>query len=368
MNRGLGFATTACALLLLFASNAWSQTEPSDSGAPPVPSGSVNPQLPPPALPPVPKDTSIETAGPTATSPSRSTTPMPATARTLTGDVPLGGAKLRAKAGLPPLKWDDRKWARFGAIDLVVSGVFGTVGVVAAIIPPIKGNRRSGPILADRAVRDAIHIDEPSARFSARDASDSILSLLLTYPVFIDSIATAWWLRGNADVARQIALIDLEAMAITVGLQGATNVMVARERPYGAECGTSVVPGEVNDCTRSRRYRSFFSGHAAQAFTAAGLICYHHMKLRLLGSGPADALTCASGMVAAGAVATLRVVGDMHYASDVTIGAGVGTLVGLGIPFLHYHGLPTVSFTAKTGTTTASLVPSGMGLAIVGSF
>jgi membrane-associated phospholipid phosphatase len=73
-------------------------------------------------------------------------------------------------------------------------------------------------------------------------------------------------------------------------------------------------------------------------------------------------------MVAAGAVATLRMVGDMHYASDVIVGAGVGTLVGLGIPFLHYHGLPTLSVTAKSGTATMSVVPSGMGAAVVGSF
>lgn len=313
------------------------------------------------------KSSHIETAGPSAASAAHQNPGLPATARTATGDVPLGGSKLRAKAALPPLVWDPR-WARFGPGDIVVSGLFATAGVVAAIVPPIKSNRRSGGILFDDEARDVVRLHQTSGRFSARDASDSILSLLITYPVFIDSVATAWWLRGNADVARQMALIDLEAMAITVGIQGVTNMTVARERPYGADCG-SRIPGDINDCTRARRYRSFFSGHAAQAFTAAGLICYHHMKLRLLGPGPADALTCASGMAAAGAVATLRMAGDMHYASDVLIGASVGTLVGLGVPFLHYTGgLPTLELSRKKGDTTVSVMPSGLGVSLAGQF
>lgn len=331
--------------LLLLAAPAWAQTSPA----------------------PVPKKTQLETAGPSAASPARTNTKLPATARTVTGDVPLGGAKLRATAALPPLVWDPR-WSRFGPGDIVVSGLFATAGLVAAIVPPIKANRRSGGILFDDDARDAVRFHQTSARFSARDASDSILSLLITYPVFIDSVATAWWLRGNADVARQMALIDLEAMALTVGIQGVTNMTVARERPYGSDCGERI-PGEINDCTRARRYRSFFSGHSAQAFTAAGLICYHHMQLRLLGPGPADALTCASGMVAAGAVATLRMAGDMHYASDVLVGAGVGTLIGLGVPFLHYHGgLPTLELSHKKGDTTVSVMPSGLGVSLSGQF
>ncbi len=314
-----------------------------------------------------PAKESIETAGPAAASPTRNTTDLPASARTRTGDLPLGGAKLRAKVALPPLKWDP-SWARFTAGDFIVTGLSGTVGVVAAIVPPLQSNRRSGPIGFDEQARDLVRIDNTSGRFSARDASDSVLSMLLTYPLFIDSMVTAWWLRGNADVARQMALIDLEAMAITVGLQGLTNTIAARERPYGGDCGQRI-PGEINDCTRARRYRSFFSGHSAQAFTAANLMCYHHMQLRLLGQGPGDVLTCVAGLVAAGSVATLRMAGDMHYASDVLVGSAVGTLVGLGVPFMHYHGgLPTLELSKNRGETTVSLVPAGMGLSLVGKF
>jgi membrane-associated phospholipid phosphatase len=341
-------ALLAVLVVVLCAPSAWAQKAPAK-------------------LPPLRPNEQLETAGPDAASPKRNDANLPDTARTSTGDLPLGGAKLRAKVALPPLKWDP-SWARFTAGDYIVTGLSATAGVVAAIIPPIKADRKSGPILFDKEARNFIRIDEVSGRFSARDASDSILSLLITYPIFIDSMATAWWLRGNSDVARQMALIDLEAMAITVGIQGITNVVAARERPYGEDCGVRI-PGEINDCTRSRRYRSFFSGHSAQAFTAANLMCYHHMQLRLLGPGPGDMLTCISGLVAAGSVATLRMAGDMHYASDVLVGSAVGTLIGIGVPFMHYHGgLPTLELSKNKGETTVSLVPAGMGVSLVGKF
>ena len=230
------------AILLSFGSStAQAQARPAPSQ--PSPQGQQVQTPAEPKLPPVAKDSNIETVGPAAASPERNAGKVPATARTSTGDVPLGGAKLRAKAALPPLKWDPR-WKRFGAGDVVVTGLFATAGLVAAIVPPIKSNRRSGGILFDDEARDLVRFHQTSGRFSARDASDSILSLLITAPIFIDSVATAWWLRGNADVARQMAFIDLEAMAITVGIQGLTNMTVARERPYGDDCGVRI-PGEL---------------------------------------------------------------------------------------------------------------------------
>lgn len=74
---------------------------------------------------------------------------------------------------------------------------------------------------------------------------------------------------------------------------------------------------------------------------------------------------CASAFVAAGAIATLRMAGDMHYLSDVVTGALVGTAVGLGIPLLHHY--------RRAGPATASqiqmhVVPSWGGAQLVGTF
>lgn len=271
----------------------------------------------------------------------------------------------RAPVGeLPKLQWDDA-WVRFQPAHAAVTLAFGALGGAATLIHPLRSTRREGGILFDDDVRGALRADTIGGRFLARDSSDALLSLLITYPYFVDALATAWWYRSSADVARQMTLINVEAMAITAGVQGLTNVVASRERPYGADCGGEVA-SDTADCSSARRYRSFFSGHSAQAFTAASLICSHHMKLRLFGPGAADAITCITALATAGTVATLRVVGDMHYASDVTLGAGVGLLVGFGVPFLHYHRtLPTLEL---GGGAHMSLVPTGNGVSLSGSF
>jgi len=259
----------------------------------------------------------------------------------------------------------DRAYARFGVVDAIVTGLGGAATLAMAILPPIEKNRRAGGILFDEDARNALRAPTFEGRYVARDSSDVILSLSTTYPFFVDALISAWWFRGNADVARQMALIDAEALAITGTLQGVTNVLAARERPYGRTCGGET-PEDSVDCTMTGRYRSFFSGHAAFTFTAAGLVCSHHLELGLLGNRAADITSCVASFVGAGAAATLRVVGDMHYASDVLLGAVVGTSVGLAVPWLHYHGFRAGG---RAGGVEVRLVPStNGGASLMGTF
>ena len=140
--------------------------------------------------------------------------------------------------------------------------------------------------------------------------------------------------------------------------------MVSGERPYGRNCGTSTLPSDAVDCEGSIHYRSFFSGHSAFSFTSAALICVHHFENDLLGA-PWDALSCIGGYAVAGTTATFRVVSDVHYASDILTGALVGTLVGYGVPLLHYRRAHTAS--AQSGLKL-SLVPAAGGLGVLGIF
>ena len=75
--------------------------------------------------------------------------------------------------------------------------------------------------------------------------------------------------------------------------------IVSRERPYGQTCGTTDLPSATNDCEGNVRYRSFFSGHSAFTFMAAGLICVHHEKLDLLGGGLPDHIACVTAYAGA---------------------------------------------------------------------
>ena len=285
----------------------------------------------------------------------------PVQRRAFDGSIALGGEQLRKN--LPELVWN-RSYARFGTANTIVMLLGGATTLATAIIPPIEGNRRFGGVLFDESARNALRAPTPQGRYIARDTSDVFLSLSLTYPFFVDALISAWWFRGNADVARQMSLIDAEALAITGTIQGVTNVLAARERPYGRTCGAET-PEDSIDCTTTGRYRSFFSGHAAFAFTAAGLICSHHLYLGLLGNKAADVSTCVASYLGAGLTATLRVVGDNHYATDVITGSLVGTAVGLLVPWFHYKGFRP---TAQIGGVDVQLTPAANGASLMGTF
>lgn len=262
----------------------------------------------------------------------------------------------------PPLTW---RWQRFTAADYAITSVGAAITLSAAIVRPRAQHSLSGGILFDEAARDTLRAGSLQRRYVFRDASDVGLSLAVTWPFFADALTTAWWYRGSRDVAHEMALIDLEALAVSGALQGATNVLVSRERPYGRNCGTSSLPSAAVDCEGSIHYRSFFSGHSAFSFTGAALICIHHFQNELLGA-PWDGLSCLGGYVVAGTTATFRVVSDVHYASDVLTGALVGTLVGYGVPLLHYRRSGAAS--ARTGGLRLNLVPAAGGLGVLGIF
>jgi membrane-associated phospholipid phosphatase len=267
----------------------------------------------------------------------------------------------------PPLIW---KWKRFSVGDFVITAAGAAVTLTAAIVKPRAQHSLSGPILFDDAARDALRVDTLANRYLVRDASDVGLSLSVSWPFAADALTTAWWYRGSRETAEEMALIDLETLAVSGALQGATNVLVSRERPFGTGCGEGELPEDALDCKGSFHYRSFFSGHSAFSFTGAALICIHHMKNELLG-GPWDAISCAGGYAVATTTATFRVAADVHYASDILLGAAVGTLVGYGIPLLHYRNV--VAPSAHAGGTQPNqlqlhLIPSPGGIGVLGIF
>ena len=263
-------------------------------------------------------------------------------------------------AGGPPLVW---QWRRFSTLDYAITAAGGALTLTSAIVQPRSRHSLAGGRWFDDDVRSALRPDDIQDRYIFRDASDVGLSLTVTWPFFVDSLITAWWYRGSRDVAEQMALIDLQALAITGALQGTTNVLVSRERPYGRNCGAEL-SAEAHDCEGSTHYRSFFSGHASFSFTGAALICSHHFRNRLLGA-PWDALSCAGGYAVAASTATFRVVSDVHYATDVLTGALVGSLVGYGVPLLHYGFAGSAQ---GSSGVRLQLVPAPGGVGLSGVF
>lgn len=266
-----------------------------------------------------------------------------------------------------PILWDPG-WKSFGVGDYVVTGVAAGIAVTSGLVTPLP-HHWVGGILFDDAVRNALEIRPTNIgdRYTARDTSDVLLSFAVTSPIFFDSMLTAWYQRRSPEIALQMALIDAEAFAIAGALQETTTALVSRQRPYVSDCGKGL-PADTLDCTNPGQDRSFFSGHATLSFTAAGLTCEHHLTLRLFGGGAKDVLTCIGALVVAGATATLRVMSDQHYATDVLAGALVGSAVGLGVPALHYSGGQWADKPGKVGGLELRFVPTGLGATVVGVF
>jgi membrane-associated phospholipid phosphatase len=262
-----------------------------------------------------------------------------------------------------PILWNP-EWPRFGTGDWIITSTGAALALASAIVPP-QSKHAYGGFSFDESARKSLRLPTSEGRYIARDASDVVLSLEATWPFFVDALITTWWYRGSPDAAAQMALVDGEALAIVTALQGVTNTVASRERPYGRICGTPEQPGQTNDCEGNVRYRSFFSGHTAFTFMAAGLICVHHVELDLL-RGAGDQIACVTAYAGAAATGTLRVMGDMHYVSDVLVGAGLGTLVGLTVPLLHYRHANRAP--ADRQGIDVRVMPVGSGVGLGGTF
>ena len=245
-----------------------------------------------------------------------------------TTPIPLDNAP-----ATPELNWDPQ-WARAGAANYAIIGTAAALSVGFAIKRPPLGDAEKF-FLFDRSADEHLSLNNVRDRYRARDASDVLLSLETTWPFFVDSLIVGYGVRKSPDVAWQMAVIDGEALAISAAMHQITTAFVGRPRPYVGDCGTKL-PSDSNDCVRSSRFRSFYSGHTSLAFTGASLICAHRARLPLFGGGW-DTATCITAYIAAAATGTLRIMGDVHHATDVLTGAVLGTAVGLIVPALHYR-------------------------------
>lgn len=198
---------------------------------------------------------------------------------------------------------------------------------------PQSPNWRGG-ILFDDAVRDFA----VGGTFETRDLADKVsdigmLAMWVT-PTLLDGIILSLLVEGAPDVAWQVIAINMQALGTSALTTLALIYTVKRERPLAQECETNP---EYSPLCSQGTYKGFPSGHTASAFMGAGLICAHHTNLELFGS-PGDEIMCGSSLVAAGAMAYLRLVADRHYASDLIVGAAIGLGLGWLVPWLlHYN-------------------------------
>jgi membrane-associated phospholipid phosphatase len=151
----------------------------------------------------------------------------------------------------------------------------------------------------------------------------------LIYGVSLSSLV---WGPVAARETELAALVNLEVLALNSVVTNLVKIIAARERPYHFY-GTGQPQGAVD-------HTSFFSGHSSVAFSQAVA-----NALLLSESYPAHSGLIWSGLIStAGLTAYLRVAADMHYCSDVVVGAVVGSLIAWRITryeLAHFNAEPT---------------------------
>jgi membrane-associated phospholipid phosphatase len=148
----------------------------------------------------------------------------------------------------------------------------------------------------------------------------------------------------------------LEATFIAADVNQYVKSLAGRERPF-----VHVLPPEERPLTSSPNENnlSFYSGHTSLAFSLAAA----SGSVASLRGYRGAWLVWATGMTAATATGYLRIAADRHYASDVLVGAAMGSLIGVGVPVLlgrRRH--PT------DGPRVTSVSPFGAGLSVAGAF
>ena len=262
----------------------------------------------------------------------------------------------------PGFSW---RWRRHAWYDYVFTGSLAAGAAVELALPPGTESgevRRSGGLLFDDAIRDALVLGSTDARHGFGNLSNVTLAIAVAYPV-LDGAIGAWAVRQSPDVAWQMTMINLQSFAFASLMTGAIKRAADRERPIATECAGN--PTYDVDCANADNHHSFPSGHSSMAFTGASLTCLHHFALDLY-DGPGDALACVGAMATATVTAWSRIVSDKHYMTDVFSGAVLGGISGGVLPWLLYYAWDT----PPTGDTQATLVPTisedHLGISITG--
>jgi len=279
------------------------------------------------------------------------------------------------KPGAPPaaafdapktkLEW---RYPTFQVSEYFATGGFMALAVGGILIPTPEP-RWTGDNAIDSGARDALRLPGRNDREVADDVSDVLLTMSLNYVLF-DSFVVAWLGYDKGSVAYQMTAIDVETLAFTAGVTSIFKGVIARERPYVANCAKGGYMEGTDDCDPQTANRSFFSNHTAQAFAVAGLTCSHHLNLPLYGGGAADGVACAGAFGVAGVTGVLRVMSDNHNLTDVVVGGSFGALAGLGLPWLlHYRrDAPPPEGVVARSTVNVQFVPGPLSGTLVGTF
>lgn len=180
--------------------------------------------------------------------------------------------------------------------------------------------RWQGPVLSDAPVRAFLRSPTVQGRDSADVVSWVLVGTILAAPAVT---AMSTWRFGDSTQQTQSLWSGLSVaipFAATAAIGFTAKYFVARERPYASAMGLATRCHQANppgECAGDRN-ASFPSLHSALGFVGATVGCIY-----------SSAIGCAFYGAGASMGASLRIVADKHYLSDVITGSLLGITVAV---------------------------------------
>lgn len=169
-------------------------------------------------------------------------------------------------------------------------------------------------------------------------------------PLFLLSIPKTEW--GT------IAAMYAETMLLAYGFKEFAKVVFDRPRPYMYFDNFPIEEVQKGDWNAS-----FFSGHTTLSFAAATFTTYVFCKYNPESKWKIPVI--ATSYTFAAATAAMRILSGNHFLTDVAIGAVVGSITGLLVPFLHYvnPSMP-VGVIGNTDKAYLSVLPNSLSFTV----
>ena len=142
-------------------------------------------------------------------------------------------------------------------------------------------------------------------------------------PILVGGALFLFGRVANRPRVAHVALHMTEAIAVGLATSGALKMLAGRARPYAS---ADTAPHDFGFARgfRGERYQAFPSGHATVSFAVAAAL-----TSETAGWSP-SARWITGGVLFGGAtiVGLSRMYADRHWASDVVVGAAIGTFAG----------------------------------------